>query len=459
VYYLLSKVGIFPMSIVPVNVFVIFYWINAYLGIFPLFFGWDPYRIAIGMTNKFLIFKVLLASSGSILLITITFFIFIKLHPTFKYKDMKYYSELNAPIITKVSKGEEDWFNFVIAIFVICLFVLTIYVLGVGELPIMSLLKGASSSELAVVRSDSSTIFSSKIHWFNLFMVELMKFTCYYFAARLLIIRANRIKSLILFVVSFLFCSFVAIMNVNKAPIVYLIFSLILIYFICKRQEINFRTALLIVAVGLSILFVFYKLFFTQGASVSSTIKSIVGRMFSGSITPAYFYFYLFPDNIPFLLGRSFPNPGGVFSRDQYNLTIEVMDFINPTNAEKGIIGTAPMAFWGESYANYGIPGIILFSVLVGVCLALATYLFHRIIGATNERKSSFPIGEYPAWSIAFIVWLTFELERLTFSGISLLLMNERIVVISFIYLVGLIMMKNKDTNNKLFLFNKRSFK
>jgi len=116
--------------------------------------------------------------------------------------------------------------------------VLTIYVLGVGELPIMSLLKGASSSELAVVRSDSSTIFSSKIHWFNLFMVELMKFTCYYFAARLLIIRANRIKSLILFVVSFLFCSFVAIMNVNKAPIVYLIFSLILIYFIAKDKKL-----------------------------------------------------------------------------------------------------------------------------------------------------------------------------------------------------------------------------
>src|SRR5690606_21203802 len=103
--------------------------------------------------------------------------------------------------------------------------------------------------------------------------------------------------------------------------------------------------------------------------------KAISSRTLTGQISPAYFYMKMFPEHEGFLLGRSFPNPKGIFPWEPYPVTVEVMNFMNPKIIGTGVVGSAPTVFWADMYANFSFGGILLSSIIVGFIIFFSQYI------------------------------------------------------------------------------------
>ena len=84
---------------------------------------------------------------------------------------------------------------------------------------------------------------------------------------------------------------------------------------------------------------------------------------------PLAHYFSLFPNIHDFLYGASLPNPAGLFQFNNFPITKWVYNFVytNPW----GIEGTAPTAFIGEIYANFGYPIMLLSILLLAIFLQI----------------------------------------------------------------------------------------
>jgi len=104
-------------------------------------------------------------------------------------------------------------------------------------------------------------------------------------------------------------------------------------------------------------------------------------------------------------MGASMPNPGGLLPVDHYRLTVEVMNWIKPDMFEKGVVGSAPTIFWGELYANFGVAGVAIVPVFVGI-LVYAMTCSARLIASSPVR-------------IGFLVWLILHYKGLALTGVS----------------------------------------
>ena len=91
-------------------------------------------------------------------------------------------------------------------------------------------------------------------------------------------------------------------------------------------------------------------------------IDAVFSRIILGQTMSLYHYFSLFPNTHDFLYGLSLPNPGSLLPFDNFPITKWV--FVNGLNRSWEIAGTAPSAFIGEIYANFGYP-IMLVSMFI----------------------------------------------------------------------------------------------
>ena len=171
----------------------------------------------------------------------------------------------------------------------------------------------------------------------------------------------------------------------------------------------------------LAILVLFY-IYFMGSSDAGSALLSILSRVFTGGIAPAYYYLEHFPNMVDFLLGKSLPNPGGLLPFEPYHLTAEASFWIYPDNAIKGIVGSAPTVFWGELYANWGIFGVLLIPFFVGIGVFIISYLV--------DKLESTPL------KVGFIVWLALHLKNLSESGISGFLADTYFVIIFILILL-----------------------
>src|SRR5690606_5148442 len=156
-----------------------------------------------------------------------------------------------------------------------------------------------------------------------------------------------------------------------------------------------------------------------EDRSLGEVITAIISRTFTGQISAAYFYLEIFPDQHDFLLGKSLPNPKGIFPWEHYNITVEVMNYISPSLAEKNIVGSAPTVFWAEMYANFAVGGIIISSILVGSALFFIQLVILRL------PMNPIIVGMY--------TWIVLYLKNLTLTGLSTFIINIDFVVVLFV--------------------------
>lgn len=362
------------------------------LGALPLFFFMDPYRFEIGIRDKALVLQVLFLS-----VVNIVFFLAGVV--VFRKKTKANFYNFNLQCFVGLTKTQV---TALIATFMFCCVVLFFYLYKIERVAILvALTEGAESALKA--RSDMGSSFDGKYHWYKLVIVDVACVIFYTTMAQWL----NNKKAFYFFfmLATFLFCAFVAIMTTEKAPFVWLLVGAFMVYAVIRKDGfVSFRLIALLTALVLVALTLFY-IFFMGSSTLYDAVWRIFSRAFSGSITPAYFYLQFFPEEHDYLLGRTFPNPGGLLPFEPYLYTVEVMNWKFPEMASQGIVSTAPTVFWGEAYVNFGPFGVPVVAFLMGIFLATISYLKSRL--------------DFDPVTVGLSVWLILFFKDLSVTGFS----------------------------------------
>ncbi|MDE9517147.1 oligosaccharide repeat unit polymerase [Xenorhabdus bovienii] len=412
IFYLLKIAGEKINKISIINITTMTLYLFSIVGTLPLFYLWDDYRVATGVKDQELILKTLFYSS-----INILFFIFgvIFISKIIRLRPIPF---LSSEIIslTKIQK------SMLFFLYLLCFYVLILYINNVKHIALfISLTDGVKDAIIA--RSNMGNNFNGKYHWYKLILHDvgnLLTFTTY-----ILWLNKKNLVNLLLFMMTFTYSTFVAIMATEKAPFLWLTIGLFMTYYLTKKNGIvPFRKLLYLCMVIISILSIFY-IFFMGSSDLWSALSSIFSRAFSGSISPAYFYLEYFPEHRDFLLGQTFPNPQGILPYTPINYTIELMNWKFPEQVKLGVIGTLPTVFWGEAYANFGPVGVPVVAFIIGSYLSIISYLLSKI-------KPN-PI------IVSFYVWLILHLKNLSASGFSEYIYSIYIFSMSVIILIILL--------------------
>ncbi len=376
------KVGIFPF-------FLTCFFFFSYVGLLPLYLGWDEYRVELGVVDKKLIVNIYIFSVSVLLVMFSGYFTFSRLFPL---KDR-----------VQVEMNQLDSIQ-TLRLTVLLSVVLVVLVKYISQVPSIALIDALmnTGSNLTLSRSLMTNGFSGYT-WYSLFIHDLLIFLSLIFFVQFLL--SKTFLSCLCFIASFSLASFTLLMTTEKAPFAWYLISLFICY--CAVRYSGRYPVRKLVFLFLLILLMLAGTYavFMNSTDLWKGISSVFSRAFAGSIQPAYHYLEFFPEHQDYLLGRSFPNPGGLLPFEPYSLTQEVMKWVNPADFEKGIIGTMPTVYWGELYANFGYFGILIVPFFIGGYFVI----LEKVAGAV----SSMPV------KIALRVWLMLHLKDLTITGIS----------------------------------------
>ncbi|WP_148624606.1 O-antigen polymerase [Aliarcobacter cryaerophilus] len=398
IFKYMHKIGIDFFTISIPSFLVVSIFIFAYIGVLPLYFGWDEYRFNLGVTNKEILFKVFLFNCFTILGILFGFH--------FSKKFLKLDFNLTIENISSISKKDKI---FLFYLLVFCFIIFLIYLSKINEIALFVRISegyiGAEISRFNIVRSNMTNAFEGKYHWYSLVMHHiLLVITLVFFISFL----QKQRYAIILFIISFLLISFITIMTTEKAPFFWLVISFFITYIIVKyNSKIPIKKTIyfsIIIFISLILLYYFMMYSDTPNGFLYS-IKALFSRIFAASIQPAYHYLEFFPQHHDFLYGKSFPNPNNMFPFETFYLTQEIMNFAQPKQFAYGIIGTMPTVFWAEAYSNFGLLGIFIVPFIIGIIVWAVQYYI--------SKSENSPI------KIALYVWLILHFKDLSTTGFS----------------------------------------
>ena len=334
-------------------------------------------------------------------------------------------------------------YRLIFCVFLLCGLVLLAYIRQVGTIALFEALKN-NLAAAAVARSKMGNDFVGKYWRYQLFFRYLLDYCVLFFFANYLI--KHRRISLFIFGGSFLVAAFSATMAIEKGPITYLLIMLFLTYVIYKggnywQLATKYAMVMIIsILIGSMILTTGYR-------GIPFALQLIISRVFTGQITPAYFYLYLFPLQIDYLWGASFPNPGGLLPFQNYALTMNVSNYMFPGDLAYGVVGSAPTVFWGEMYANFGPIGIIVSAFLVGIGLFAVTHILSKLPQSPTI--------------IAATVSLAMHYMTLAATGLSSYFFDTTLVAIAAVTFMSLLLRNKKfaihTKNRKVYLHGKQS--
>lgn len=388
----------------------------SYIGLFLLYFGLDEQRYAFGVQDKSTVLAMFLCTSWSIFAIVLGFI--------FSRNILRLRLGVN-PLKHMRPLDRIELF-LLLCLLLLCVTILFIYICKIPRVALLSAIF-ESISDANLARSQMGNDFAGKYHRYNYFMrygLDLLAFT--FFANWL---AKPKFGALIMFFIAFIFASISAVIAIEKSPFAGLIVGVFLIYSLVKLSGAYPIKGLIKLGVSFSFLMILFYIYFMGAQSVNAAFASLFSRVFTGAITPSYFYLEYFPVHHDFLYGLSFPNPGGILFHEPYRLTVEVMNWMSPGLLKLGIIGSAPTIFWGEMYANFGYYGVLFVPFFVGVGLWVVSFLVNRL--------ESTPI------KAALIVWLILHYKDLAITGLSKFIFDFDLTLVVTVSVIIIAMANN----------------
>jgi hypothetical protein len=390
-----------------IGIVVLSMYIFSIVGILPLFYHFDEYRVATGVVDQILIFEVLFYSSVNIIFLLVGVLIAKKVFGLNSGKVLRVTQKLSNKQIFGVS-----------VLFILSLVTFFLYLTQLESVAILVAL-ASGVKEAGVSRSLMGNDFSGKYHWYHLFMHDASQLIAFTLYANWLAFKTK--PNFVYFTFSFLLASFVAIMATEKGPMAWFLIGLFFVYISVKKDGlIPIATSLKFLLILFGALVLMY-IYFMNSEDLLSAFSSVFSRSFTGQITPAYFYLQYFPGVKDFLWGATFPNPGGIFPFKPFPYTVELMNWVFPDLAATGVVGSMPTVFWCESYANFGAMGIPLVAMLVGIFLAAISWVINLI--------------KWSPVSIGFGVWTILHYKDLSGTGFSGFFVDISIFVM-FLYCI-----------------------
>ncbi len=262
---------------------------------------------------------------------------------------------------------------FLVLIFLVLIRYITL--VGFSNLPLVNTFRGASFSELAVLRNNAGNLVNN-YHWFKFFLRDGLFFLLILFLSLSTICKVGNSKFLFWFTLFILI--FTSLLTGEKGSIIDVVLLMYISLITFKRNaSIDFLPLIKFLSFSLLAIIGSYNLFM-PAETLNILINGILDRLLVGQIIPGIFYLEIFPDHQPFLFGKSFPNPMGLFPHHPVPLTELVMNYsgFNEIGESLDIIGTMPYMFWGEMYANFGYFGILLSLLFVSCLFIYLDFIF-----------------------------------------------------------------------------------
>lgn len=326
-------------------------------------------------------------------------------------------------------------FLFLISLFILAIVILVIYISKLDSVPIFNLFSNLAPEQLASMRSSTGNGFEGKVYRYMIFIQAIPML--------LLLITQTQfnfnIKWKILFTLLLLFNIFVSIMDLSKAPIIYLFLTLLLMYFFLKGRIV---WKILFIMISLAFMLLIGLYLKTTGLSlidldnIINLFSSPFHRAFIGSITPL-FYWQLYVEQYGYLGGLSLPNPANIFAFEHVQIAIEVMNFVHPEFKKMGIIGSMPVVFFGDWFVNFGwlwaLFSIVLFSFILrtidiivikimvkqhsGIILSLYVYLIIFFKNYSHTTFFGIMINPYLVTTV-LLTLILFFISKNNFKGL-----------------------------------------
>lgn len=422
-----SGLSFIKVSLPSVVLFFIFTF--QYLGLPILYFKFDDYRAGF-VTDSFLVLEVFLYTSITITLMIGGFILARKVLDSVNIHDVySGFSLKNAPTINF------SYFRLNTGLIIFGLFgviVLLFYLSKVGNIALFEI----REESIAQARSEMTNGFSGKYHWYKLVMIDAVLFLSLSAYASSLI--NKKLLPKIIFLLLFAIVVFTSIMSAQKALLLFSLMSFFLVYIIVKKESVIPLSQCLFFLIFLFVLAAVTNYLFSgsypDSTFLRKSVPEVVSRVLTGEIQPAYHYLQ-YSQTHDYLMGRSFPNPGGIFNFTSINLPESIMNMAFPNDLNSNVIGSMPTIFWGEMYVNFGFYGIIVPPLFVGFFLYLidkSIYCFHQ---------TSLTIG--------FYVWLSMHYKNLSMSGLSSFIIDFYLFFIALLFLTLYFFTYIKSPNEK----------
>lgn len=384
---------------------ILSYFLFSFIGFPLLFINSTGYNYLVGTFDFKILTKTFLYSVVSIFIL-VTSFILTKQTLSFYHKDSR-----------KITSVKSVGNKFIAIIFLIIgILILVYYISRLSELAITQIILGLDSNEIIVARSEATNNLTNA--WrYKFFPGFVLPFLSYYFYTEFKITKKK--SNNILFLITALITLFYGVMNAQKGPVLFYIWSLIFIKYYIEKKKIDLK--ILIFFILGSLIFLILLLFLITRSNFDSILFGIFNRITASSITSGYFYVKTFPTEHPFLTGLSSPNPRGIFPFESFELTKFIklkMEGVSPS----GAVGSAPGPFWSELHANFGFPGVILGSTLIGAVLAFIEKIFNSL------RLNSI--------NVAIFTLTVFQFRELSTSGPLPLLFPLQLVLVAMIAMI-----------------------
>ncbi len=240
-----------------------------------------------------------------------------------------------------------------------------LYVSEVDTIPLFQLVSNPGDYlTLVLLREDSFKLLESPLT----FVYALLRTVGFPFLILVTLgyyLHTKRSKWLILLLASLASGIGYAALTTEKAPVAEIVVLIFLLIFLYRKGRIGRKT--IAVAVALALTFpvtVTLSASSNPDANVLTVLTALGGRIFYAPAEVLYWYFELFPGDVGYLFGRSIGKLAWLMGWDYFNTP----NYVGLYGLRSDIESVhANGAFIGNLNADFGIVGVLLGGVLVGI--------------------------------------------------------------------------------------------
>jgi len=341
-----------------------------------------------------------LFSVGSVL-ITVPVGIFIT-NTLLRFSTTEIDQYYESPIF-EVKKVDINKFLVIFILFLVVLVITLTYFSRIKTIPLLYMLKHPHEVyKLMIMREQVFKLLdprwsasgSTKMFYIYLFL----RTTIYPFLIMLTLgyyLISRQLKWLFLFIGTLFIGGFYAASSIARSPVAAIFMRVFFFYFIYKKGYLNKKS--LIVLLILILAFPTFITAFAYGSNMTiiDAIQRVGKRLFYTPAWSLYYYFEIFPQHHNFLYGQTIAKPFlQFFTKDFFYVENYVYKYIFPQGVETGHENDA---FISNCYADFGLLGVILGGILVGIIMqTLQIYLLRQKKTISNIAIYSFMI--YAFW-------------------------------------------------------------
>lgn len=225
-----------------------------------------------------------------------------------------------------------------------------------------------SDVDLAVERINVSRNFDGNQYVKNLIMLLITPIISY--IAYIYMRTTKEKKWKLLFAFLFILSILALTYNFEKSPsLYYLIFFFVIE--IMLGNTFKLKTVIPIICTCAIIVLILYKVVLGYTGPLFSLSSGPMGRILITQVSTLFLHIDAFPENVEYLGGHSFPKIlFGLFGGNgEYDVRSgrTVMELYAKSTVENGTAGVMNTLFVGEAYANFGIIGVIISPIIVGI--------------------------------------------------------------------------------------------